>query len=103
MRQRRISSLSIRFIKRNHAHAYQPIPKGIADRLRASGFRVLFCAPSIYSGKLGVVEEGALADLLLVDGDPLENIELVAEPEKSFVVIMKDGKVYKNTVGSDSN
>ena len=51
-----------------------------------------------YPGKLGVVEEGALADLLLVDGDPLANIQLIADPAKNFVVIMKDGKVYKNTV-----
>jgi imidazolonepropionase-like amidohydrolase len=51
-----------------------------------------------YPGKLGVVEEGALADLLLVDGNPLENIQLVADPDKSFVVIMKDGKIYKNTL-----
>jgi imidazolonepropionase-like amidohydrolase len=49
-----------------------------------------------YAGRLGVVEEGALADLLLVDGDPLANLSLVATPETSFVVIMKDGKVYKN-------
>ena len=49
-----------------------------------------------YPGKLGVVEEGALADLLLVDGDPIANINLVADPNKNFVVIMKDGKVYKN-------
>jgi len=51
-----------------------------------------------YPGKNGVVEEGALADLLLVDGNPLENINLIADPEKNFVVIMKDGKIYKNTV-----
>jgi imidazolonepropionase-like amidohydrolase len=44
------------------------------------------------------VEEGALADLLLVDGDPIANINLVADPNKNFVVIMKDGKVYKNTL-----
>jgi len=49
-----------------------------------------------YPGKLGVVEESALADLLLVDGDPIANINLVADPDKNFVVIMKDGKVYKN-------
>ena len=49
-----------------------------------------------YPGKLGVVEEGALADLLLVDGDPLENIKLVEDPDTNFVVIMKDGSVYKN-------
>jgi imidazolonepropionase-like amidohydrolase len=51
-----------------------------------------------YPGKLGVVEQGALADLLLVDGNPLENINLVAD-RKNFVVIMKDGKIYKNTLG----
>ena len=49
-----------------------------------------------YPGKLGVVEEGALADLLLVDGDPLKNIKLVENPDTSFVIIMKDGRVYKN-------
>ena len=51
-----------------------------------------------YPGRLGVVEEGALADLLLVDGDPLEDITLVADPDKNFVVIMKDGSIFKNTL-----
>ena len=49
-----------------------------------------------YPGKLGVVEEGALADLLLVDGNPIDNIKLVEDPAKNFLVIMKDGKIYKN-------
>jgi len=53
-----------------------------------------------YPGKLGVVEEGALADLLLVDGNPLENIDLVADPGRNFVIIMKDGKIYKNTLSN---
>jgi len=57
------------------------------------------CGPrDPYPGKLGVVEEGALADLLLVDGNPLQNLDLVADPDKNFVVIMKDGKIYKNTL-----
>jgi len=51
-----------------------------------------------YPGKLGVVEQGALADLLLVDGNPLENIDLIADPAKNFVVIMKDGEIYKNSL-----
>ena len=51
---------------------------------------------SPYPGKLGVVEEGALADLLLVDGNPVENIELISDPARNFVVIMKDGKIFKN-------
>jgi imidazolonepropionase-like amidohydrolase len=49
-----------------------------------------------YPGKLGVVEEGALADLLLVDGDPIANIKLIEDPAKNFVTIMKDGRIYKN-------
>jgi imidazolonepropionase-like amidohydrolase len=51
-----------------------------------------------YPGKLGVVEQGALADLLLVDGDPLADINLITDPHRSFVVIMKDGKLVKNQV-----
>ena len=63
-----------------------------AELLALSGPR------SPYPGKLGVVEEGALADLLLVDGDPIADITLVADPAKNFVVIMKDGKIYKNRI-----
>ena len=49
-----------------------------------------------YPGKLGVVEQGALADLLLVDGDPLADISLITDPHRNVVVIMKDGKLVKN-------
>ena len=65
---------------------------GNAELLALSGLR------SPYEGKLGVVQEGALADLLLVDGDPLANIKLIENPAQNFVVIMKDGAIYKNTV-----
>lgn len=51
-----------------------------------------------YPGKLGVLEEGALADLLLVEGNPLENLEVVADPGRNFIVIMKDGVIFKDTV-----
>jgi imidazolonepropionase-like amidohydrolase len=50
---------------------------------------------------LGVVEEGALADLLLVQGDPLAELDLVTDPDRNFVVIMKDGKIYKNTLPNE--
>ena len=53
-----------------------------------------------YPGKLGVVEEGALADLLVVDGDPVANIELMAEPEKNLSLIMKAGKIYKDSLNA---
>ena len=52
-----------------------------------------------YPGRLGIVEEGALADLLLVDGNPIDNIKIVEDPAKTFLVIMKGGKVYKNLLG----
>jgi imidazolonepropionase-like amidohydrolase len=60
-----------------------------AELLALSGKR------SPYAGKLGVVEQGALADLLLVEGNPLENIKLIADPAKNFKVIMKGGRIYK--------
>jgi imidazolonepropionase-like amidohydrolase len=64
-----------------------------AQLLKLSGPRHPYQA-----GELGVVAEGAYADLILVDGNPLENIDLIANPAKNFVVIMKDGKIYKNTI-----
>jgi imidazolonepropionase-like amidohydrolase len=55
------------------------------------------CGPrNPYPGQLGVVEPGALADLLLVDGDPIANIDLLADPNRSLVVIMKDGHLHKD-------
>ena len=51
-----------------------------------------------YQGKLGVIEEAALADLLVIDGNPMDDIELVARPDKNFMIIMKDGKIFKNTL-----
>ncbi|TAU82549.1 metal-dependent hydrolase family protein [Rhizobium leguminosarum] len=61
-----------------------------AQLLALSGLR------SPYEGKLGLVQEGALADLLLVDGDPIANIALIEDPAKNFMVIMKDGELSKN-------
>jgi len=49
-------------------------------------------------GKLGVVEEGAYADLLLVDGNPLQDIRVMVDYEKNFLLIIKDGKIFKNTI-----
>lgn len=61
-----------------------------AELLGLSGLR------NPYPGRLGAVEEGALADLLLVDGNPIDNIKLIEDPAKNFLVIMKGGKIYKN-------
>jgi imidazolonepropionase-like amidohydrolase len=63
-----------------------------------------------YPGKLGVIEEGAYADILVVDGNPLEDISVIggnpkwfdAEPRGPGIptirIIMKDGRIYKNTL-----
>lgn len=48
-----------------------------------------------YEGRLGVVEEGALADLILVTGNPLDDIDLIGDPDRNFAVIMKDGRIMK--------
>ena len=63
-----------------------------AELLALSGLR------SPYQGRLGVVEPGAMADLLLVDGDPTVDITLVARPEQAFKIIMKDGVIYKDAL-----
>ena len=63
-----------------------------------------------YPGKLDVIEEGAYADILVVDGNPLEDISMLggnpewydAEPRGPGIptirIIMKDGRIYKNTL-----
>ncbi len=49
-------------------------------------------------GKLGIIEPGAYADLLLVEGEPLKDLAVMADYDQNFKVIVKDGKIYKNTV-----
>ena len=51
-----------------------------------------------YSGKLGVIEAGALADILVMNGNPLEDISLIENPEENLALIIKDGRVHKNTL-----
>ena len=50
-----------------------------------------------YRGRIGVIEAGAFADMLLIDGNPLEDISLIADPD-NMAVIMKDGRFFKNTL-----
>lgn len=51
-----------------------------------------------YPGKLGVVETEAYADLILVDGDPLANLDVIGDHENTFKIVMKGGEIYKNTL-----
>jgi imidazolonepropionase-like amidohydrolase len=50
-----------------------------------------------YPGTLGVIEPGAIADAILVDGNPLDDMSLLAQPDTAFRVIMKQGELVKNT------
>jgi imidazolonepropionase-like amidohydrolase len=49
-------------------------------------------------GKLGVIEEGTLTDILLINGDPLKDLKILTKPDENLALIMKDGKIYKNTI-----
>lgn len=53
---------------------------------------------SPYPGTLGRIEEGALADLLVVDGDPSRDLDFLTDPDRNLRLIMKDGRIYKNTL-----
>jgi imidazolonepropionase-like amidohydrolase len=75
-----------------NAEVLKSVTHDNAELLALSGLR------NPYPGKLGVIEAGALADLLLVDGDPLANLSLLANPEKNLLVVVKDGKLYKNSL-----
>lgn len=63
-----------------------------AQLLKMSGER----AP--YRGEIGVIQPNAYADILLVAGNPLEDITLISNPEKNFRLIIKDGRICKNTL-----
>jgi imidazolonepropionase-like amidohydrolase len=64
-----------------------------AELLELSGLRHPYT-----EGALGVIERGAYADIILVDGNPLDDIELMVDPATNFRLIMKDGVIYKNTL-----
>lgn len=49
-------------------------------------------------GKLGVIEAGAYADMILVEGNPLKDLTVLRDYTNNFKVIMKDGKIWKNTL-----
>jgi imidazolonepropionase-like amidohydrolase len=67
------------------------VTSGNAELLALSGER------SPYEGKLGVIEPGALADILVLDGDPLADLKVLADA-KNLRLILKDGRIYKDTL-----
>jgi len=55
-------------------------------------------ARASYEGRLGVIEEGALADLLVVSGDPEVGLDWLDTPDQSLSLIMKDGAIVKEAL-----
>lgn len=75
-----------------NAEILKMITQDNGELLQLSGLR------SPYPGKIGVIEEQAYADLILVDGNPLIDLSLITNPEKNFLLIMKNGQVFKNII-----
>lgn len=51
-------------------------------------------------GHLGIIAEGAYADLLVVEGDPLADLGVLMNPQKNLKLIMKDGTIYRNDLAA---
>jgi imidazolonepropionase-like amidohydrolase len=85
-------------------HAYQNSEFTIRRRF-TSAFEVLRSATSVNAallnreGELGVVAPRACADLIVVDGNPLEDISLLERSQETIQLIMRDGLVFKDTLG----
>jgi imidazolonepropionase-like amidohydrolase len=75
-----------------NADVLRLLTSGNADLAALSGPR------NPYPGKLGRIEAGAYADILVIDGNPLADIALIGEPDRTMKLVMKDGRVHKNTL-----
>ncbi len=49
-----------------------------------------------YPGQIGTITPGAMADILIVDGNPEQSLDFLADPDQNLRMILKDGKIYKN-------
>lgn len=76
-----------------NVEALKMATSGNAELIALSGPR------NPYPGKIGVIEEGAFADILVVHGNLLDDLKLIEDPAKSLALIMKDGRIHKNTIG----
>lgn len=78
----------------DNAEVLRLLTSGNAELAGLSGKR------NPYPARLGRIEAGAYADLLVVDGNPFEDITLIGDPERSMKLIMKNGRIHKNTLSS---
>ncbi|MFD4956251.1 amidohydrolase family protein [Streptomyces sp. NPDC058451] len=75
------------------AEALRIATSGNADLFRLAGERDPYKA-----ARLGQITEDAWADVLLVEGDPTKDLTVLGDPDKNLAVIIKDGRIYKNTL-----
>ncbi|SMG20382.1 Imidazolonepropionase [Rhodococcus rhodochrous J3] len=73
--------------------ALRMLTSGNAELFRLAGERDPY-----RQARWGVIDKGAWADVLLVDGNPLEDLSLIADPAKNLSVIVKNGHVVKNSL-----
>jgi len=85
-------------------HHYQSLELSLRAQV-FSPFEVLQSATTINaallnrSGELGVLAPGALADMLVVDGNPLDDLTVLQEQGKHLLLIMRNGQIFKNVYG----
>lgn len=78
----------------DNADVLRMLTSGNAELAALSGPR------NPYPAKLGRIEAGAYADILVIDGNPLDDIALIADPERTMKLIVKDGRIHKNTLSA---
>jgi imidazolonepropionase-like amidohydrolase len=79
------------------AEALTMVTSGNAGLFRLSGARDPY-----REAAFGVIEPGAWADMLIVEGDPTKDLAVFGDPELNLAVIIKDGQVYKNRLSNTS-
>lgn len=77
----------------SNVEALKMLTSGNAELFEMAGERNTY-----QGGKLGVIAEGAWADMILVDGDPIEDISVIADPDRNFPLIVKNGRIVKNAL-----
>ena len=76
-------------------------PAEVLRQATSQGYAIISrCGPLNKYGRFGTIEEGTQADILLINGDPLQNISILETPDTTLALIMKDGKIHKNTLGA---
>jgi imidazolonepropionase-like amidohydrolase len=73
-------------------------PEIMIQATGTGGEVVALCGERNPYGKVGVIEEGAMADILIYSKNPLEDVTIVEDYENNLKLIIKDGKTYKNTL-----